>query len=333
MANAEATETPNGATEQKPAADPTAEQHANLTEALLGAQTEMPSVDRDQENPHFESKFTSLGHLLATVRPVLNRHGLVLVQAPMLDEKGEFVLRTTILHSSGDSMEFSSPLNPTKNDPQGQGSAITYMRRYVLAAALAIADQDDDDGARAAASQQRTEATVARLNPQRTERIIGSLATLKLSYKEIGMMLGSSGIDSLRANTAQAIQERISGLGEVEADALEAELAKAAQDADATAPDEPVLSDARVDQLMNGYEVAGAELGGVTPLDGLNLLLGELGADGFEPGADLREQFAKLPEAIADGLDAEFQKAVEGEDPEAEEVDGEIVGEGTDADA
>jgi hypothetical protein len=82
------------------------------------------------------------------------------------------------------------------------------------------------------------------------------------------------------------------------------------------------LDEDRVDALMKGFEIAGAELGGVTPLDGLNLLLGSLGVDGFDPNTDLREQMAGLSETTADALDAAFQNAVE---TDAEEVDGEVV--------
>ncbi len=127
----------------------------NLASALLAAQKEMPAVEPDQTNPHFKSKFVSLGNLLAKVRPVLNRNDLALVQSPRLNEAGAFVLQTTILHSSGESLAFDAPLTPTKNDPQGQGSAITYMRRYSLASALAIADQEDDDG-NAGSDEQRS---------------------------------------------------------------------------------------------------------------------------------------------------------------------------------
>lgn len=123
-----------------------AREHETLAEALLAAQRDMPAVEPDSTNPHFKSRFVSLGHLLAKVRPVLNRHGLVLAQAPEVNEAGQFVLRTKIMHASGETLDFPAPLTPTKNDPQGQGSAITYMRRYSLAAVLAIADQEDDDG-------------------------------------------------------------------------------------------------------------------------------------------------------------------------------------------
>ena len=233
-AEAQATRAGNGA---KPEASPS-KKHASFAEALLAAQEEMPAIEPDKTNPHFKSKFVSLGNLLSKVRPVLNRHGLVLTQAPALED-GKFVLRTTITHVSGESMSDSAPLNPTKDDPQGQGSAITYMRRYALSSALAIADQEDDDGNAATASSSPPPELVVRLSPERTERIIGGFKALKLPYKEIGLTLGSCGIDGLTANTAEAIQERIAGLGEVEADKLEVALEKAAQDQETEAPDEP----------------------------------------------------------------------------------------------
>ena len=130
-------------------------QQDTLAEALLAAQIDMPAVEPDKTNPHFKSKFVSLGNLLSKIRPVLNTHGLVLVQAPALSD-GQFVLRTIILHRSGESLKFDAPLKPTKDDPQGQGSAITYMRRYAAAAAFAIADQDDDDGNDGSSSRQST---------------------------------------------------------------------------------------------------------------------------------------------------------------------------------
>lgn len=139
-------------TESPNAAQPEAVTHGTFAEAFVAAQAEMPAVERDQTNPHFKSKFASLGHMLAKTRPVLNRHGLAVIQAPVLDGEGRFVLRTILKHTSGEALEFDAPLSPTKDDPQGQGSAITYMRRYALGSALAIADQEDDDGNGASAT-------------------------------------------------------------------------------------------------------------------------------------------------------------------------------------
>jgi len=53
-------------------------------------------------------------------------------------------LRTIIVHESGESVTLQVPLIITKNDMQGVGSAITYARRYGLAAACGISQTDDD---------------------------------------------------------------------------------------------------------------------------------------------------------------------------------------------
>ncbi len=121
-------------------------QHDSLTAALVAAQAQMPAVEADAVNPHFGSRFVSLGRLIAKVRPVLNRHGIAVVQMPAQDEQGRPVLVTRLVHASGEVMESTMPLMLAKNDPQSLGSALTYAKRYALAAALAIADQEDDDG-------------------------------------------------------------------------------------------------------------------------------------------------------------------------------------------
>ena len=116
-----------------------------FAKALVAAQKDMPAVEPDGENPHFKSKFVTLGTLIAKVRPVLNRHGIAFAQFPSADEHGP-TLVTVLTHEKGEQVQFAAPLILPKNDPQGQGSAITYMRRYALAAALGISAQEDDDG-------------------------------------------------------------------------------------------------------------------------------------------------------------------------------------------
>lgn len=128
-----------------------AREHPNLAAALVAAQEEMPAVEKDATNPHFKSSFTSLGKLIATARPVLNRNGIAVIQLPSRDEGGKPTLVTRLVHTSGESMEESMPLILAKQDAQALGSALTYAKRYALAAALAIADQEDDDGNAAAA--------------------------------------------------------------------------------------------------------------------------------------------------------------------------------------
>ena len=121
-----------------------------LSAALVAAQGEMPKVPKNGRNPHFQSAFVTLDDLIDAVRPILQRHGLAFVQMPAALEQG-LGLTTRILHTSGESIESTMPLLIGKADMQGAGSAITYGKRYMLAAMLGIAEGTDDDGNHASA--------------------------------------------------------------------------------------------------------------------------------------------------------------------------------------
>jgi hypothetical protein len=47
---------------------------------------------------------------------------------------------------TGESVEDVMPLMLVKEDPQAQGSAITYARRYSLLTLLSLTADEDDDG-------------------------------------------------------------------------------------------------------------------------------------------------------------------------------------------
>jgi hypothetical protein len=126
---------------------------SSLAAALVAAQTEMPTVKKDELNPHFNSRFVSLSGLIEATRKVLNRHGLALVQSPTVSELGQPVLRTILIHGpTGEQLVADTPLVATQNMQQ-YGSAITYARRYAWASMLGIASEDDDDGNTAAGAK------------------------------------------------------------------------------------------------------------------------------------------------------------------------------------
>ena len=117
--------------------------------AFVAFQAEMPPVPKDSVNPHFRNKYASLGATTEATRPVLAKYGLAYTQG-MTFVDGTQVMITRIIHVSGQWMEDGGyVLNPTKNDPQGMGSAVTYARRYVLGSSLGIITEDDDDGNKA----------------------------------------------------------------------------------------------------------------------------------------------------------------------------------------
>lgn len=124
----------------------------SLAAALLAAQREFPPIAKDRTNPFHKSKYATLDAVLDAVRPVLNRHGLVLTQsviAPDRDETGHvaaFTIQTTLLHESGEHMESTVVMPLAKSDPQGAGGAITYGRRYGIQLMLGVTADEDNDG-------------------------------------------------------------------------------------------------------------------------------------------------------------------------------------------
>lgn len=129
----------------------------SIAKALLEFQADAPALQRDAINPHFKSKFISLENLMSQVIPIANKHGLVISQFPTTLD-GQPALRTRITHAeSGEHIEDVMLLQAGKQDPQAQGSAITYARRYALMAGLGLVADEDDDGARASEKAPATE--------------------------------------------------------------------------------------------------------------------------------------------------------------------------------
>lgn len=119
---------------------------ADLAAALSKAQGAIRAAIKERDNPGFKgSKYADLASVWEACRKPLSENGLAIVQSTDF-ENGDVWIRTILLHSSGQKIEGRYPLRPVKNDPQGYGSAITYARRYCLAAMVGVAPDDDDDG-------------------------------------------------------------------------------------------------------------------------------------------------------------------------------------------
>lgn len=139
----------------------------NLAKALLAFQAEAPALQRDKINPAFKSKYLSLEKLLEEVLPTLSRAGLAVSQWPTFvkTETGVLpALRTRLVHAeSGEQWEDTMLILPAKSDPQGQGSAITYAKRYALCAALGLSADEDDDGNKASGGAAKKRPAAAKL--------------------------------------------------------------------------------------------------------------------------------------------------------------------------
>ena len=135
---------------------------SKLTQALLAAQAEFSAVPKGSDNPFFKSKYAALPDVVKHAGPVLSKHGLGVAQ--FVDNvNGEDALTTYLIHTSGEYISHSMLLHLVKDDPQAQGSAITYARRYSYMACLGlVADEDDDGNAASKPNAPRTYAGSAR---------------------------------------------------------------------------------------------------------------------------------------------------------------------------
>lgn len=129
------------------------EQIGKLTIALAKAQAEIEDPTMGGEGQVGGGKsaarkypYALLADVLKVARKALGAHGIILIQATDIDRN---VMITRLLHSSGEWLEVDYPLAPRNQDPQRQGSANTYARRYALMTLLGIAGERDDDGAAA----------------------------------------------------------------------------------------------------------------------------------------------------------------------------------------
>jgi len=116
-----------------------------LAKALVKAQAQLPAAEKGAVNPAFKSRYANLADCWEACRKPLIENGLSVSQLPAPGDDGRLHLTTLLLHISGEWICSECVLPLAKNDPQGYGSAMTYARRYGLAAIIGLV-QDDDDG-------------------------------------------------------------------------------------------------------------------------------------------------------------------------------------------
>ena len=114
-----------------------------IYKALANFQYEVPVLHKDTKG--FSYTYTDLPEIIRVITPYLQKHGLGFTQ---LIEGNQ--LKTIIFHfESGESIESSAdiPEETMKgmNKFQTLGSAITYLRRYMLSSALGLVTDKDLD--------------------------------------------------------------------------------------------------------------------------------------------------------------------------------------------
>jgi hypothetical protein len=122
----------------------------NLSELILAMvnfnlEFQNTKLLKDGKNEHLRNKYLTLDNILNTVRPILTKNGLVIIQALA----GEYLV-TSIYHVSGQYIQSEMPFHPMSgnkgtNALQELGGGITYAKRYAISALLGISVDADDD--------------------------------------------------------------------------------------------------------------------------------------------------------------------------------------------
>lgn len=117
-----------------------------LSKALTAFQKVAPPIKKDKKATigTYSYMYADLVSVWDAIRGGLADNELSVIQSPTTMQ-AEPALTTVLAHSSGQWVEDTMPLKITQDTPQGQGSAITYARRYAISAMLGLVADDDND--------------------------------------------------------------------------------------------------------------------------------------------------------------------------------------------
>ena len=123
-----------------------------LSKALAKAQAQFTPVKRGTKvdfttkaGARIKYNYAPLSDVIESCIKALNDNELVIVQ-PTKVEDNKIIVETMLIHSSGEWLSGEMCISPSDHNPQSEGSALTYARRYSLSALLSIAADEDDDG-------------------------------------------------------------------------------------------------------------------------------------------------------------------------------------------
>ena len=146
--------------------------HKSFAQAFAAAQVELQDPIKNSLNPHFKSEYVDLGTLMATVRPVLAKHGLSICTKiePYFDEVETISEEThngnttrTVTkkkqpnghmitaqlewgHDQNITIRKSELYVPPQKNVQAFASMHTYARRWLIGGLCGVAEARDDDG-------------------------------------------------------------------------------------------------------------------------------------------------------------------------------------------
>lgn len=163
------------------------EQINELVSALSKAQSQMKPALKTANNPFFNSKYADLNDVWEACRKPLTDNGLAIIQGPSSCEGNKIRLSTLLAHTSGQWIECVMETPVLKLDPQGIGSATSYLRRYSVAAMVGISTEDDDANEATQPQKRETYASNKNVKPaERSQVAPGNIRALPQEVKPTG---------------------------------------------------------------------------------------------------------------------------------------------------
>lgn len=185
-----------------------------LYKALLAAQQELEGVVKNAENPFHKNFYADLKAVIETVKPVFNKHGILIFQTNDSHAGvGAITVLTQLIHAeTGEFVDSSLTLPLKDNTPQAAGSALTYARRYALATITGLYQEDDDGNAASVGSKPKQKAAqpAGTISPKQALRNIfaaGKPDGSQYQITEFQRLIGLNSIDkSTEEQCAEALQ-------------------------------------------------------------------------------------------------------------------------------
>ena len=149
-----------------------------LYQSIFAVQQEAPIFEKTTKAHNY--KYTQLTTIWKSVRPLLKKHKLLIMQLP----EGAN-LKTIIMHVETNETHELNTLMPEgyelarMNLFQSYGSSLTYYKRYVLCSFLGIFTEDEDNDAQGKAEKKYSRKPAApqkaKLNEQQFIRMLGAI--------------------------------------------------------------------------------------------------------------------------------------------------------------
>jgi len=156
-----------------------------LSAALVAAMGEIhnPSRDAKANAGSYGYSYLSYDALSDHLRPILAKHGLAWVH-PIWNDSQFVMVGTTIVHVSGESVEFGPLVWPMLPKVQDFGGLISYLKRYSLISTFGMGAGDDND-AQTVPHTERSSTPVGNLTGPAAKNMTGAA-----SPKQVGMIKG-----------------------------------------------------------------------------------------------------------------------------------------------